>query len=183
MIYLDNAATTKISNNALKIYNKYAEELFYNPSAIYACGVKVKQDIESARQTILKALGGEFDNFVFTSSATESNNLAILGSVRSNFKKVILSKADHPSTYNVGLELEKRGISVDYCPLMPNGEIDYDALESMLDENVSLISVIHVSNETGAINDLKRINELRNKYCKNAIFHADGVQAFSKINS
>ena len=181
MIYLDNAATTKISKEALQAYNKFAEELFFNPSAIYRAGVNVKTNIDNARNTIKTALGTNNGNIIFTSSATEANNLAILGSVRNNFKKVILSSADHPSTYNVGLELQKRGIQVDFCPLQQNGEIDYNILEQMLDENVNLISVIHVSNETGAINDIKKINEIKKVKCPKAIFHVDGVQAFSKI--
>lgn len=181
MIYLDNAATTKIYKAALQMYNKYAEELFFNPSAIYSAGVKNKTYIDNARNTIKSALGTNNGNIIFTSSATEANNLAILGSLRSNFKKVILSSADHPSTYNIGLELKKQGIDVDFCPLQENGEINYDILETMLDENVNLISIIHVSNETGAINDIKRINELKKLKCPKAIFHVDGVQAFSKI--
>lgn len=181
MIYLDNAATTQISKEALHAYNKYAEELFFNPSAIYRAGVSIKTSIDNARNTIKNALGSNNGSIVFTSSATEANNLAIMGSLRNNFKKVILSSADHPSTYNVGLELKKRGIQVEFCPLQPNGEINYEALEELLDENVNLISVIHVSNETGAINDIKRINEIKKLKCPKAIFHVDGVQAFSKI--
>ena len=181
MIYLDNAATTKISKNALLTYNKYAEEIFYNPSAIYHAGVTTKAQIENARKTILNVLGANSGNLIFTSSATEANNLAIFGSLRSNFKKVIFTSADHPSTYNVALELKKKGVDVDFCPLQENGQVNYEVLEQMLDEKTNLISVIHVCNETGAINDIKRINELRQQKCPNAILHVDGVQAFSKI--
>ncbi len=181
MIYLDNAATTPISVNALKTYDLYAREQFFNPSGIYDVAVKVKNDIESAKETILNALKTSGGDVVFTSSATEANNLAIFGSLRSNFKKIVFSMADHPSIYNVGLELENRGYKIEFCPLQQNGQIDYKALEDILDEDTSLISIIHVCNETGAINDLKRINELRKKKCPKAIFHADGVQAFSKI--
>ncbi len=181
MIYLDNAATTKISKNALMTYNKYAEELFFNPSAIYNVGVRVRTDIDECRNTIKKALGSNDGKIIFTSSATEANNLAILGSLKSNFKKVVLSFADHPSVYNIGQELEHRGIKVEYCPLQENGQIDYDFLEKILDEDTNLISIIHVSNETGAINDLKKIDEIRKRKCPKALFHADGVQAFSKI--
>lgn len=181
MIYLDNAATTKISKKALETYNKYAEELFFNPSAIYNAGVKVRTDIDEARNTIKKALGSSDGKIFFTSSATEANNLAILGSLKSNFKKIVLSSADHPSVYNVGQELQQKGYNVEYCPLQENGQIDYLALEQKLDNETNFISIIHVSNETGAINDLKKINEIRKRKCPNAIFHADGVQAFSKI--
>ena len=181
MIYLDNAATTPISLNALKTYDLYAKDIFFNPSSIYDVAVKVKNDIQSAKDTILNALKTSSGDIIFTSSATEANNLAIFGSLKTNFKKIVLSMADHPSIYNIGIELENKGYKVDYCPLQENGQIDYDTLENILDENTSLISIIHVCNETGAVNDLKRINEIRQKKCPKAIFHADGVQAFSKI--
>ncbi len=181
MIYLDNAATTKALPEVISEYSKYAGELYFNPSAIYHEGVSVKACIEDARTVILKALGTHNGNVVFTSSATESNNLAIFGSYRSNFKKVIFSIEEHPSVYNVALELKNRGVNVDFCPLSQNGQVDYDKLEQMLDEDVGFISIMHVSNETGAINDLKRIYDIKMKKCPKAIFHVDGVQAFSKV--
>lgn len=181
MIYLDNAATTRISQNALKTYNEYAYEKYFNPSSVYKASVDVKSDIERARQTIKLALGVTKGNLVFTSSATEANNLAIFGAQRSNFKKFVFSNGEHPSVYNVAQELKNRGYDVEFCPLQENGQIDYNKLEDILDENTNFISIMHVSNETGAINDLKRINEIRKMKCPNAIFHADGVQAFSKI--
>lgn len=181
MIYLDNAATTKALPEVIKEYSKYAGELYFNPSAIYHEGVSVKSCIEEARSTILKALGTNNGNIIFTSSATESNNLAIFGSYRSNFKKVIFSIEEHPSVYNVALELKNRGINVDFCPLSTNGQVDYEKLEQMLDEDVGFISIMHVSNETGAINDLKRIYDIKMRKCPKAIFHVDGVQAFSKV--
>ena len=181
MIYLDNAATTKALPEVIKEYSKYAGELYFNPSAIYHEGVSVKACIEDSRSTILKALGTNNGNIIFTSSATESNNLAIFGSYRSNFKKVIFSIEEHPSVYNVALELKNRGINVDFCPLSTNWQVDYEKLEQMLDEDVGFISIMHVSNETGAINDLKRIYDIKMRKCPKAIFHVDGVQAFSKV--
>ena len=182
MIYLDNASTTQMSTKALEVYKKYAIDDFYNPSAVYDKAVKINNDIHSAKEKVKSVLGAPYGEVIFTSTATEANNLAIFGCLKSNFKKVVLSSAEHASVYNVGKKLEERGINVEYCPLQQNGEIDYNELENILDENTNLISIIHVSNETGAINDLKKINEIRNRKCKNAIFHADGVQAFSKIN-
>ena len=182
MIYLDNASTTQMSTKALEVYKKYAIDDFYNPSAVYDRAVKINNDIHSAKEKVKSVLGAPYGEVIFTSTATEANNLAIFGCLKSNFKKVVLSSAEHASVYNVGKKLEERGIDVEYCPLQQNGEIDYNELEKILDENTNLISIIHVSNETGAINDLKKINEIRNRKCKNAIFHADGVQAFSKVN-
>lgn len=181
MIYLDNAATTPMSKKALDVYNLYASEQFYNPSGIYDVAVAVKNDIEEAKETIKHALHTLNGNIIFTSSATEANNLAIFGCLKSNFKKIVLSKAEHPSVYNIGIELQNRGFNVEFCPLQSNGQIDYEALEEILDENTNLISIMHISNETGAINDLKKINEIRKRKCPKAILHVDGVQAFTKI--
>ena len=180
MIYLDNAATTKPSKECVDTFNKYTEE-FFNPSGIYMPSIKVKNDIQSARESVLKALGTSSGSITFTSSATEANNLAIFGTMRSNFKKFVFSMAEHPSVYNVAQELKNRGYDVEFCPLSENGQVDYEVLEKILDSETSFISIIHVSNETGAINDLKRINEIRMRKCPKAIFHSDGVQAFGKI--
>ena len=181
MIYLDNSATTKTLPSVTKEYCKYSEELFFNPSAIYREGALIKEKIDEVKTNILKMLGTTNGNIIFTSSATESNNLAIFGAIRSNTKKVIFSYAEHPSVYNIALSLKDRGIEVDFCPLSQNGQVDYEKLEQMLDEDVGLLSIIHISNETGAINDLKRISEIKQKKCPKAIFHVDGVQAFSKV--
>ena len=182
MIYLDNAATTPISKQSLKIFNDYAFIDFFNPSAKYSKSVEISQKIDCAKKTILKSMGGKDNaNIIFTSSATESNNLAVFGTLRKSFRKLVFSSAEHASIKNIAIELQSRGYIIEFVPLQENGEIDYDVLEEILDDKTDYISIIHVSNETGAINDLKRIGEIKQRKCPNAIFHADGVQAFSKI--
>ena len=182
MIYLDNSATTPVCPKAYDAMLKYSKEYFFNPSAIYGYGQKVSSDIDSAKQTIASALCVSFlNNIIFTGSATEANNLAICGAYRKNFGKMIFSMGEHPSVYNTAQELKKQGAKVEFVDLQPNGEVDYEKLEKMLDNTVSFISIMHVSNETGAINNLKRISELKNKYCPKSIFHSDGVQAFGKF--
>lgn len=182
MIYLDNSATTPMCKKAYESLVSYSYENFFNPSAIYGLGQKVSNDIENAKITLAKALGTTFaNNIIFTGSATEANNLAIRGSYRKSFNKMIFSMGEHPSVHNTAIELKKQGINVEFVGLQPNGQVDYDELERKLDDTVSFISIIHCSNETGAINDLRRISELKNKYCPNAIFHSDGVQAFGKM--
>lgn len=183
MIYLDNAATTKMCKSAIEQYVKYAEENYFNPSAIYNAGVETSVQIENAKKTLCNALAVDFsNNIIFCSGATEADNLAILGCARNNFKRFVFSSSEHPAVYRVAEKLLNQGYKVDFIPVQPCGEIDYVALEEMLDEDVNFISVIHVCNETGAINDLKKINEIRQKKCPHAIFHSDGVQAFGKIN-
>lgn len=182
MIYLDNTATTRLDDKAGEVYLKYACEDFFNPSAIYNMGANVHTQINSAKETVAKALGTTFkDNIIFTGSATEANNLAIMGCYRKNFGKLLFSYAEHPSVFNVAEKLKLMGANVEFINLQPTGEIDYEDLESKLDSSVSFISVMSVCNENGAVNNLRKISELKNKYCPNAIFHSDGVQAFGKI--
>lgn len=182
MIYLDNSATTPLNEEAGKVYQQYACTNFFNPSSIYASALSIKNDVYSAKATLAKALGTTFaDNIIFTGSATEANNLAIKGALRGNKGKWLFSSGEHPSVYNVALELQQQGVNVEFVKLQPNGEIDYNDLEQKLTPDVAFISVIYCSNETGAVNNLKKISELKNRYCPKAIFHSDGVQGFGKL--
>ncbi len=181
MIYLDNAATTQMFEEGADVYKKYACHSFFNPSAGYSQAISIAKELDNARQSLLEKLGAKNGNIIFTSGATESNNLAIMGGRRNGKWEYVFSVGEHPSVYNTAKELEKLGYKVHFVGLQPNGQIDYDALEEVLNERTRLISAMHVSNETGAINDLSRIDRFRKKHCPNALFHVDGVQAFCKI--
>ncbi len=181
MIYLDNAATTKMFEEGADVYKKYACHSFFNPSAGYATAISITKELEEVRQFLLAKLGAKKGNIVFTSGATESNNLAIMGGRRNGRWEYVFSVGEHPSVYNTAKELEKQGHKVHFVGLQPNGQIDYDALEKVLNDKTRLISAMQVSNETGAIHDLSRIDMLRKKHCPNALFHVDGVQGFCKI--
>lgn len=183
MVYLDNAATTKPSSECLKIYNEINAERYFNPSASYSISFNLFKEINDIRGNFIKYLGGNIstDKFVFTSGATESNNLAIFGSCLNKQKKYLFSVGEHPSVYNCACELKNRGYLVEFIPLQNNGQIDYEKFESMCDENVCFVSTMFVNNETGAINDLKRIRAIIDKKTRNCIFHIDAVQGFGKI--
>lgn len=178
MIYLDNAATTKLCKQAEDELVKYSVDEFFNPSAVYAW--ENANRLKQAKQAIAKKLGVNFDNnIIFTGSATEANNLAF-SAATDNF---VISEGEHPSIYNKAVALKNLGKNVKIVPLSPNGQIDLDKLQQALDSNTKFISVMHVSNETGAINDIQKIVELKNKICPNAILHSDGVQAFCKVGT
>ena len=178
MIYLDNASTTKLCESGAENLIKYSTEEFFNPSAIYA--YKNASLIKKAKETICKKLGAKFDNnLIFTASATEANNLAFTV-VNNNY---VISEGEHPSVYNKALQLKNAGKDVKFVPLQANGQIDYEVLEKSLDANTRFISIMHISNETGAINDIKKVYEIKTKICPEAIFHCDGVQAFGKIDT
>lgn len=184
MIFLDNASTTMLCESAVENLVKYSTQTYFNPSSNYSVAYAVAKGIEDTKKLIAEKLGVEFSqNIIFTGSATEASNLAIMGSYRKHFKKMVFSVGEHPSVYQTAMNLKELGVEVLFVNLQKNGEVDYAELEKVLDENVSFISIMHVSNETGAINDIKRINLLRNKLCPNAILHCDGVQAFGKIQT
>ena len=182
MIYLDNAATTQMFEEGAEIYKKYSCQSFFNASAGYGSAIEVKKEIDNVRKNILNKLGLKNGNIIFASGATEANNFAIFGSKRNGKFEYVFSEGEHPSVYNAAKELENMGYIVHFVKLQANGQIDYDALEKVLNEKTRLISTIHVNNETGAINDILKINKLREKFAPKALLHVDGVQAFCKID-
>lgn len=182
MIYLDNAGTTKMLDECLEVYRKYACEDFFNPSALSIEAMQVSRDVLRAERTLLSALGASEGNVLFTGSATESNNLAIRGSLRKGDYEYVFSAGEHPSVYNLAKKLELEGYNVHFVPLNERGQVDMDALAAVLSDKTRLISVMFVSNETGAVNDIAKISELKKKLCPKAVLHVDGVQGFMKIS-
>ena len=182
MIYLDNAATTRAYEECNKIIEKYNSEMFFNPSAMYKSGFSLQQDFNNARENIIKILHGEQDGkVVFTGSATEANNLAIYGSLTKKQGTYIFSSGEHPSVYNCAMDLKSKGFDVKFISLNPNGEIDFEHFKSLLNQNVCFVSLMLVSNETGAINPIKAVKQEMGKICPSALLHVDAVQGFCKI--
>ena len=181
MIFLDNAGTTKMFEECLEVYKKYACEHFFNPSAMAAESVQVSKEIAESEKFFLKTLGVAEGNVLFTGCATESNNLAIRGSVRKGDYEYVFSAGEHPSVYNVAKKMELEGYQVHFVQLQKDGKVDLKALEGVLNEKTRLISIMHVNNETGAINDLEQISKLKKRLCPRAVLHVDGVQGYMKI--
>ena len=184
MIYFDNAATTLPYKEVVDTYKKTCIESFYNPSATYHPAFNLFKDLSAARKTIIRFLGGDIDNdnIIFTSGATESDNLAIFGSCFNKNKKYLFSVGEHPAVFNSAMELKNRGYNVQFINLQKNGQIDYADLENKCDENVCFVSIMSVNNETGAINDLEKIRNIIDKKSPNSVFHVDAVQGFGKID-
>lgn len=181
MIYLDNAGTTKMFEKCAEVIKEFSCNTFFNAQAGYKAAIENRNILDQARKVILSRLNASKGEVIFTSGATESNNLAIRGSLRAGKSEYVFSSGEHPSVYNTAMELKNNGAAVHFVDLQANGQIDYDKLASTLNENTRLISVIHVSNETGAINDIAKICALRKKYAPKALLHVDGVQAFNKV--
>ncbi len=181
MIYLDNAATTALDEKCLDIIREYNVEKFYNPSALYRKAMESSNAIKQARSSIAKSLGVKAEEIIFTASGSEADNIALLCSIRAKSGKVIVGSSEHSAVYNTALELKVRGYDVVFAPCDAYGRTDIKQLETLLDNTVVMVSLMHVCNETGALNDLAAISKLIKTKCPRALFHSDGVQAYGKI--
>lgn len=178
MIYLDNAATTKPYDEVVDIF-KQVQQDFYNPSAVYGKAVEIRKQIDQARQTICTCLGGTHGKIIFTASATEADNLALsFFKPRANNAMAVFV-GEHPAVYNKAKALENSGANVAYLPANSNGEAT--EIEKYITPNTTFVSIMHVSNETGAINNIAAIVKTIRRIAPKAIIHSDGVQAFGKI--
>ena len=180
MIFLDNASTTKLSNKALNEFVRISRDFPYNPSAQYSLGIDAHKVLDSAKEEMLNLLGGE-GNIIFTGSATESNNQA-LNSFASKNCKMLISAGEHPSVYNVAKNLQQKGYLVEFIKLDKNtGQVDENDFVSKMTPDVNFVSIMHVSNETGSVNNIRKLVELAKEVNPKVVFHSDGVQAFGKI--
>lgn len=180
MIYFDNAATTRPNGECLKKAEKYLYNDYFNPSALYAEGYSVQLALREARKNILETIAdSERFDLLFTSCGTEADNTAIFGGAKRG--NVVTTAGEHSAVYACMNELKQRGTEVRLAALNADGSVNADSLLSLVDEKTSLVSVIHVSNETGAVNDIARLAAAVKKKNKYTLFHSDGVQAYGKI--
>ena len=181
MIYLDNAATTKPSQTAFERAQAYAIEKFYNPSAMYEEGFALQSELKKARSVLLSKVADESAfELIFTSCGTESDNQAIFSYARRG--NAVTTAGEHSAVAAVFHELKTRGIAEPrFAPLEKDGRVNVEKLLELVDEKTSFVSVMHVNNEVGAINDVNRIARLVKQKNPRVIFHSDGVQAYGKI--
>ena len=182
MIYYDNAATTKVYPECIEILTQYNQNRYFNPSALYKEASDIKLLIDGARKKKKKRLRAPEGNLYFTSSGSEADNTALFGVRKQKGQTVIVGEGEHDAVYNSALQLKNDGFNVEFAPIKSDGGIDIEKLADMLNPNVCLVSVMHVSNETGAIHDLESISALIKEKAPRAIFHSDGVQAYGKID-
>ncbi len=181
LIYLDNAATTRIYPEVANAILKESEEDFFNPSALYKQSVKLSVKIKEARESIKNALKAPEGELYFLSGGTEADNTALFCTRKPKGSKIIVGEGEHDAIINAANQLAQQGFEVVFAPINHDGSINVEEFEKLLDENVSLVSIMHVSNETGAVNDIAKLVKLTRKFAPKAIFHSDGVQAFGKI--
>ena len=181
MIYLDNAATTPVLKESAEAANHAHSELFFNPSALYA--KEVSKRIDDARATVAAALGVSSQEIYFTSGATEANNLALFSGIKNKNLSLVISRGEHASVYAAATALQGKGIKTHFAPLERDTCVNADILIELAAADCGLVSLIHASNETGAVNDIAAIfKEIKKRNAK-VILHSDGVQAFLKTDT
>lgn len=184
MIYFDNSATTQTLLEAAERACFAMTKEYFNPAAAYGAAFTVEKSVSEARGFAASLLGAAPNEIVYTSGGTESNNAAVFGTLRSvRGKKTIVTTAiEHPSVYEtINAAAKLFDADVLYAPLCPDGTVDIDRLSEVLTQDTSLVSIMHVNNELGSVNDLDRIAAKTRALCPNAILHSDGVQAFMKV--
>jgi cysteine desulfurase len=179
--YLDNASTTAMRPEVITEITHVMGTVFGNPSSTHSFGRTAKVVMETSRKTIAALLNAEAREIIFTSGGTEANNLILRSAVKDlGIKRIISSRVEHHSVLNTLPALAAEfGITISYIDLTEGGYPDYAPLEALLEEPMpTLVSLIHVNNESGVVLDLKRAGELCRKY--NALFHTDTVQSIGK---
>lgn len=184
MIYLDNAATTKPNPAVLASFLKVSEKAYYNANSPHQMGLQSEKILLQAKSRVKEMLNlNNNTDVIFTSGATESNNIALKGIAlrKKQFANVIITSVlEHPSVLEVMRYLETQGFILKYVNVTPNSQIDINHLEQLMTDNVGLVTCMYVNNVMGQIQPIKEIGSLLKQYPK-AHFHVDGVQALGKI--
>ena len=182
--YLDNSATTVVSPSAAQKAFKVMTEIYGNPSSLHTKGIEAEKELEQARKTLAERLGAQHEEIFFTSGGTEANNLAIFGAAEAkkrSGKRIVVSSAEHSSVLEAAKHLEQNGWDVVYITPCADGTISPGDVAEQVDKNTTLVSVMYVNNETGAINPVDEIFELARLKNPDIICHTDAVQAFGKL--
>lgn len=182
--YLDNSATTKPSTAVAAAVSELMEGGWFNPSALYKPALEIQKKLDEVRACCLKAAGAEGQTVIFTSGGTEADNLALLGHLKACRKpgKVLISSVEHPAISACAEEIRHMGHTVEEIPASRSGMVDLSALARMTDEDVLMISVMQVNNETGAAEPLREIVRIRDRQAPGAAIHVDGVQGFLRMD-
>lgn len=186
MIYFDNSATTQTLREAAERAFQTMTQDYYNPAAAYGAAYGVEKQVNEARAYAASLIGAKAEEIIYTSGGTESNNMAVYGSLRAMHKKtrIVTTETEHPSVFETMHAAAKDyGLEISYAPLRRDGTVDVDRLSDVLHADTDFVSIMHVNNELGSVNDLNAIARKVRAVSPNAILHADGVQAFMKVPS
>lgn len=182
--YLDNSATTAVSEAVAKKVYEIMTENFGNPSSLHSLGIKAESVLEDARETVADSLGVKSDEIYFTSGGTEANNLAILGTVewlKKRGNRIVTTAIEHSSVFETMKHLEENGFEVIYIKPDESGNIRAEQFEDAVNDRTILVSLMAVNNEVGSILPIDKIKSIINSKNSLAPLHCDCVQAFGKI--
>lgn len=182
--YLDNAATTRVSGSVKDIMVEALEINYGNPSSMHRKGIEAENYIKEAKEIIAKTIKVDQKEIVFTSGGTESNNFALIGAALANAragKHIITTRFEHPSVHNPLLALEDMGFRISFVSVDGNGLIDMESLLNEICDETILVSIMHVNNEVGAVQDIASIAKQIKSKKSDIIFHVDAIQGFGKF--
>ncbi|MGM1046556.1 MAG: cysteine desulfurase family protein [Bacillota bacterium] len=185
MLYWDHAATTPPYKEVVETMAEIMNQHYGNPSALHQAGEDAAKLLKRAREVCAGTLGVQSSEIVFTSGATEGNNIAIKGVAmhyRSRGQHIITTKTEHPSVYECCRQLESLGWEITYVPVDEYGVVDPLQVASVVRKDTVLVSIMHVNNETGAVQPLDEIGKLVKEKNSRTLFHVDGVQGFGKLS-
>ncbi len=182
-IYLDNSATTKVTEGVRDKLVQVLYEDYGNPSSMHRLGVKAEQYMKEAASIIASSLKVEPKELIFTSGGTEANNLALIGTALANKRRgnhIITTRIEHPSVHQPLVHLEELGFEISFAPVDASGKIIKEKLFDLIKENTLMVSMMYVNNEIGVVQEISELaRELKNRK-KDLILHVDAVQAFGK---
>ncbi|MHC4394513.1 MAG: cysteine desulfurase NifS [Planctomycetota bacterium] len=180
-VYFDNNATTKVAEEVLEAMKPFFCQLYGNPSSMHTFGGQIGIKIRQARQHVAALLGCEPNEIVFTGCGTESDNAAIQGTLTAlpNRRKIITTRVEHPAVLTVCREQEKHGYTIVELGVDKKGRLDMAELESQIDDDTALVSIMYANNETGVIFPIEKIAQLTAN--KGVVFHTDAVQVVGKM--
>ena len=182
MIYLDNAATTKVADSVVDAMLPYFKEYYGNASSIYQLGAKSKEALDESREYIAGTIGAKTNEIYFTAGGSESDNWAIKATADAYAQKgkhIITSAIEHHAVLHTCEYLEKHGYEVTYVGVDENGVIKLDELKAAIRPDTILISVMFANNEIGTIQPIKEIGEIAKEH--DILFHTDAVQAYAQV--
>ena len=184
MIYLDYAAGTPVNDEVLETYNKLTKEYYANPNSNHKLGKKSKELIDEYTKDIASKLGVLPEELIYTSGATEANNLAIKGvceRYKSFGKHILISALEHNSIVASAVKMQAAGFEVEVVPVRNDGLIDIEALKKMVRDDTILVSICSVDSEMGLVQPIAKIKEVLKNY-PHCLLHTDATQGFGKIN-
>jgi cysteine desulfurase len=182
-VYLDNSATTRVTEGVRDKMIKVLYEDYGNPSSMHRLGMKAEQYMKESAAIIASCLKVEPKEIIFTSGGTEANNLALIGTALANKRRgnhIITTRIEHPSVHQPLVYLEQNGFEISFAPVDRCGKLIKEKLYELIKENTLMVSIMYVNNEIGSVQDVAELAmELKSRK-KDLIFHVDAVQAFGK---